>query len=237
MNLEHPYCNPGKSLEITVENKKFVRYPIKTHYIQVGQDNYIDIIKKYVVPVYQEGDFVSLSEKIISICQGRVINKKDVKVSWLARFLCKYVHTTPAGEHIAIPEKMQVAIDVAGVPRILFAAFCSAITRPFGIKGVFYRIAGRNVAGIDGFETDGFLEYIEMSILLPDKPNKVCDTIKKETGVDCTIVDANDLGIEILGLSSTLKYSKNEIKQIIRDNPACQEDQCTPIVLIRESAS
>lgn len=228
--------NPEKNIEITAMGKKFNRYPIKTHYVQVGKDNYIDLVKKYVLPNYREGDIVSMSEKVISICEGRVVYKKDVKVGALAKFLCRYVHgDVVVGLHLAIPEKMQVAIDQVGAPRILLAAACAAITRPFGKHGVFYEVAGRQAAGVDGFESDGFEDYMEMAILCPDDSDAVCEKIYAETGVQSIIVDANDLGVEILGKAKSISYSEEELKSLIRDNPACQEAECTPFVIIRNA--
>ena len=58
----------GKNVEIDVNGEKYLRHAIKTHYIQLGE-SYIDIIEKYVKPIYEEGDILSISEKIISLCQ------------------------------------------------------------------------------------------------------------------------------------------------------------------------
>ena len=226
--------NPGRKIEITAMGKQFNRFPIRTHYVQVGKDNYIDLVKKYVVPNYREGDIVSISEKVISICEGRVVYKKDVKVSGLARFLSKFVHgSVSVGLHLAIPEKMQVAIDQVGVPRILLAAICAAVTRPFGRHGVFYQVAGRQAAGIDGFESDGFQDYFNMAILCPEDSDEVCKKIYEQTGVHCMIVDANDLGVEILGVEQGIPYSIEQLKSLIRDNPASQNAECTPFIIIR----
>ena len=65
----------GKNVEIQVGDNKYLRHAIETHYIQLGE-SYVDIIKKYVVPIYEEGDIVSISEKIISLCQRRIVYKK-----------------------------------------------------------------------------------------------------------------------------------------------------------------
>lgn len=226
--------NPEKQVGIVAMGKHFDRYPIRTHYVRVGQDHYIDLIRKYVLPVWREGDILSISEKVVSLCQGDVVYKKDVKVSGLARLLSRHVHYDPiAGLHLAIPEKMQVAIDQVGVPRILLAAACTVFTRPFGKHGVFYRVAGRQAAGIDGFESDGFKEYNDMAILCPSNSDEVCADILKQTGIRAMIVDANDFGVEILGAAKTIPYTMDEMQSLIRDNPACQEDECTPFVLIR----
>ena len=48
------------------------------------------------------------------------------------------------------------------------------------------------------------------------------------------IVDANDLGQDILGCSKDIRLDKNELKKLIRDNPSGQGKELTPIVLIRE---
>ena len=48
------------------------------------------------------------------------------------------------------------------------------------------------------------------------------------------LVDANDIGQEILGKSSDIKLNDAELVQIIRDNPAGQGRQCTPFILIRK---
>ena len=47
------------------------------------------------------------------------------------------------------------------------------------------------------------------------------------------IVDSNDFGREILGKSDDLKFSDEELKKLIQDNPAGQGKQQTPIILIR----
>lgn len=48
------------------------------------------------------------------------------------------------------------------------------------------------------------------------------------------IVDANDLGQEILGRSSDIELSEEELLGLIKDNPAGQGKELTPIILIRE---
>ena len=51
------------------------------------------------------------------------------------------------------------------------------------------------------------------------------------------IVDANDLGVEILGHSSTLPFTDGQLCSLIRDNPAGQSTQMTPLILIRKLPS
>lgn len=61
-----------------------------------------------------------------------------------------------------------------------------------------------------------------------------CNEIKEVLGVSCMIVDANDLSVEILGHSSDINYENKYLKAMIKDNPAGQGRELTPLVLIRE---
>lgn len=227
------YANPNKKVEIVVGDKVYLRHAVKTHFVKPNE-SYIDIVKQYVTPIYNPGDIISISEKIIAMCQNRIIYKNNIKLSFWAKFLSKFVNVTPAGEAVGNPYKMQLAIESSGLLRILFAAACAAVTRPFGIKGVFYKIAGNGVSGIDGFCTDAFECYNEMGILNPSDPDKVCNEIRDKLGIECIIVDANDLNIEVLGRSNGISHDEEYLKAMIKDNPAGQGGQQTPITLIRE---
>ncbi|WP_353892754.1 coenzyme F420-0:L-glutamate ligase [Proteinivorax hydrogeniformans] len=218
--------------DIDVADVAFERYAIKTHFITRGED-YIDIVNHYASPLYKNGDTVFIAEKIIAICQDNVIDKDDMKVGFWAKFLSKFVMKTPAGYSVGNEYKMQAAIQLAGLPRILFAAILSAIGKIFGIRGIFYKVAGNNIAGLDGFYGEAFDEYSHIGILNPIKPEKVCQEIEDKLGIANAIVDANDLGIEILGRSDGVHYSNEQMEKMLRDNPAGQEDEQTPLILYR----
>lgn len=230
------YTNPNKKVAIQVGNRTYLRHAVKTHFIGIGED-YIELIKKYISPIYLEGDILFLGEKIISLCQKRVIYAKDVVISPWARFLSKFASSNEHGIGVDNPYKMQLAIQFAGLPRVLFAAFMAGLCRIIGVRGVFYRIVGKGVSGIDGFYGKAFDCYKEMGILLPENPDKVCNDIREQLGIQCVIVDANDLGIEILGRSHDIIYSEVELKAIIRDNPAGQSSQQTPMILARHQVN
>ena len=170
-------ANQKKNVEIEVDGKVYLRHAVKTHYIQ-AKESYIDIIEKYIVPIYQKGDIVSISEKIIALCQNRIIYKKDLKLGFWAKFLSKFVNQTPAGEAVGNPYKMQIAINICGLPKVLYAAICAGIGKLFKKKGIFYDIVGEEVSGLDGFCDDAFSDYLEMAILIPSEPEKVCNEIK-----------------------------------------------------------
>lgn len=226
-------ANENKEIEIDVDGEKYNRYAIQTHYVQIGE-NYIDIMEKYVKPVYQEGDFISISEKIISLCQGRVIYKKDVKVSRLAKFLSKFAMSSDAGIGVDSPYKMQVAINLCGRFKVIYAAIAAGIGKLFRKRGIFYKIVGQEISGLDGFYGKVFPEYSEFGIRIPENPSKVCDEIYEKLGIKAMIVDANDLNVEILGKCKALEYDDEKLAKIIKDNPAGQSQQLTPIILIRK---
>lgn len=220
---------------VTVNDVEYKRYAIQTHFVQRGE-SYIDLIAKYVVPLYEEGDVLSMSEKIISMCQNNIVEKKDVRVGFWARFLSRFAASNNHGIAMDEPYKLQLAINLAGLPRILLAAFCSAVTKLFGIHGVFYKIAGHGIDGIDGFYMGSSFEvYHDIALLNPREPVNVCNEIKEKLNVDCMLVDANDLSIVIFGKSDSLAQTPDEdLKEMIRDNPAGQSDELTPLILIKK---
>lgn len=226
--------NDGKRVEMEADGGVFLRHAVRTRFI-TPRDHYIDIMREYLSGIYQEGDFVSISEKIISICQGRIVRREDVKVGFWAKLLSRFaLRTSSAGIGVGMPIKMQYAIDKVGLGRIFAASIIGGVCKWFGKKGVFYEIAGREVSGLDGFNDQVWSEYKDIGIELPRDPGAVCDEIKEKLGISCMIVDANDLGQEILGKSADLQWNDETLKQIIRDNPAGQDQDCTPIILIRK---
>lgn len=227
-------ANPHKNVEIEVNGEKYLRHAIETHYVQIGED-YIEIIKKYVSDIYEEGDIISISEKIIGLCQKRVVYKKDVKVSKLAKFLSKFAMRSDAGVGVDNPYKMQFAINLCGRAKVIYAAIAGGIGKIFRKRGVFYKIVGPEISGLDGFYGDVFEDYAEFGIRIPENSTGVCNEIYEKLGIKAMIVDANDFNVEILGKSDSIEYSDNELKAMIKDNPAGQAKTLTPIILIRKA--
>ena len=226
-------ANEGKSVTIQAMGKTWARHAIQTHFVQVGE-SYLDLIEKYVLPVYQPGDIRSSSEKVIAMCQKRVVTEDEVKPGFWAKVLSRFVHQTSAGPGMGLPVKMQFAINERGALFVLWAAFCAGVAKLFGKRGVFYEMVGQEVSGLDGFYDHEFQEYGEFGIRIPENPGKVCDEIEAATGVQAMIVDANDLNVEILGKASSVTLDDETLKGLIRDNPAGQSRELTPFILIRE---
>ena len=143
-------ANEGKNVNIVVNGRTYARHAIQTHFVQVGE-SYVDLVEQYVKPLYQPGDLLSSSEKIIGLCQKRVVYKKDMKLGWLAKFLSKFASHSSAGIGVDSPWKMQFAIDQCGAWRVIWAAVCAGVGKLFGKHGVFYDMVGQEVSGLDGF--------------------------------------------------------------------------------------
>lgn len=224
----------GKNVEIDVNGEKYLRHAVKTHYIQLGE-SYIDVIEKYVSPIYEKGDIISISEKIISLCQKRVVYKKDMKVTGLAKFLSKFAMRSDAGVGVDNPYKMQFAIDLCGRIKVIWAAIAGGVCKIFGKRGVFYEIVGPEVSGLDGFYGNVFEDYAEFGIRIPENSTGVCNEIYEKLGIKAMIVDANDFNVEILGKSDAITNTDEELKKMVKDNPAGQVKTLTPIVLVRKA--
>ena len=228
------YANEGKNVVIEAGGKQYARHAITTHFVQVGE-SYIDLIEKYVKPVYQPGDILSSSEKVIALCQGRIVTEDECKPGFWAKVLSRFVHQTSAGPGMGLPVKMQFAINICGLPKVLWAAVCAGFGKLFGKRGVFYDMLGEEVTGLDGFYGEEIPEYEHMGVRVPSHPEKVCDEVFEKTCVVMMIVDANDLNVELLGKGEQLRsWSREALLALIRDNPAGQDRQLTPFVLIRE---
>lgn len=227
-------ANKEKSLIREVDGSRFERLAIKTHFVTVG-DSLEKIVKNYVLQVANNGDIVVLCQKIVSIIQNRIVYKKDVKVSSIAIFLSKFVTKTPYGFSVGNPLKMQVAINIAGLPRVLLASFLGFFAKLFGIRGIFYRVVGNQVSQIDGFYGAAYREYSDMGILGPKNCNSVCDNLKNKFGFSFAVADVNDIGGNVLGISRDLKGKEKLILKILKDNPAGQGSEQTPIILIRKN--
>ena len=86
-----------------VDGVRYERYGIKTHFIEKGED-LVEILRKYVSPLYQEGDVVTLGEKVISMCQGNIVTMEEVKVGFWAKFLSKFAYRSATGTGLDFQE-------------------------------------------------------------------------------------------------------------------------------------
>lgn len=224
--------NKNKKLIINVDGARYERFPVKTHVI-LAKDDLKTILTQYLKPYLKDGDIIFISEKIVAITQGRSYPIKDIKPSLLAKILVKFVHKTPSGIGIGSPWTMELAVREAGIIRIFLAALVAAFTKPFGIKGMFYRIAGKEVAAIDGPCDYTLPPYNKYAKLGPKNPGQVSEFLKGKIGHEVVIIDANDLGVSVLGKSGK-NISDDWARKVFRDNPLGQTSEQTPLCIVRK---
>lgn len=234
MNRERLKPNPGKKLTITVGDASYKRYPVKTHLI-TEKDSIAEIVKKYVEHHIKPGDIVVVSERIVAISQGRSFLIKDIKPGVWAKLLCRFVYNHPGGIGLRSPWTMQLAIQEAGLLRILLGCAAAVVTKPFGMRGVFYRTVGCGVNAIDGPAEYTLPPGNKSAKLGPKNPGRVAHEISQTLGDDigAVIIDANDYGVNIMGSSEGVNTTT--VRRAFRDNPMGQTDEQTPIVILRRA--
>lgn len=227
-------ANEGKNLAIEINGEKWLRIPIHTHVVMQDDDIFSDVVDKYTKDIRQAGDIVFCSEKIIAITQGRSYPISEIKPSALAKFLVKFVYKSPHGIGLGSPYTMQLALEDVGIPRILLGCVAAALTKPFGVRGVFYKVCGKKAYAIDGPCDYTLPPYNKYAKKAPLKPNKVAREMKNKLGNEFIVLDANDLNVDILGKSSKSLEDKF-LKALFKDNPLGQSSQQTPIAIVRKA--
>jgi asparagine synthase (glutamine-hydrolysing) len=251
---EYFAANPGKQIPIaTPSSGEVLRFPIQTDPFAKGDDFHSKISgygAEFASRASESDEhagalnqpwFLAVSEKVVAISQGRSYFLWEIKPSFAARKLNKFVVRTPAGIGLGSPETMQLAIQEAGLPRILAASAAGAVGKAIGRKGLFYQLAGPAVRAIDGPTQYSLYPSNVSAKLAPENPGKaareLAERLRKElpeqaarTFQGVAIIDANDLGCNILGQATTV--DEGRIAEIFKDNPLGQGAQRTPLAVV-----
>ena len=102
------------------DGKKYDRFAIQTHFVEVGEDASA-LLEKYVRPLYQEGDCVAITAKVMAMCTGNVKKMEDMKLGFFAKLMARFAGINSTGVGMHEPYKLQLVIDMVGLPRVLFA--------------------------------------------------------------------------------------------------------------------
>lgn len=206
---------------------RYARLPIRTHLITERED-LVEVVARYTADLLAPGDAVVLSESMVAIAQGRAILSSAVRPGLLARLLCRLPQKHGS---LATPQAMQLAIDEVGTWRILLGVAAAGVGRLLGRRGWFYLVAGRELALID--DIAGTLPPYDRHVVLgPKDPQALAERIKARIGVDVAIVDVNDLGcVDVM--ASTGGLDEGVLRAALADNPAGNDDQQTPIVVLK----
>jgi hypothetical protein len=218
---------------MTVRNG-YERIPVKTHLIHI-KEPLPPVFDEYVKPLLERGDWLAVSEKFVTISQGRVVHESIVqRPGWLAKVLVRGVTKHPDDVGYSDPRKMQVAIMQAGWLRMFVAGIVGAVSRVvLRRRGDFYRIAGHGVSEIDGFSPATVEPFNEYAMLSPDDPDRAAAEIASYAGAPVAIVDANNINVEVLGTSPAFPLDTATVCEVLRDNPLGQNDELTPIIVVR----
>ena len=126
---------------------------------------------------------------------------------------------------------MQTLINISGPTRVIISWLIGGIFKFFGVRGMFYRLAGEQARLID--DITGTTPPYDKSIVLGPKETQIfCIKASKELNINIAVVDVNDLGrVKILSTNNVNNIKKN--KKALTSNPAGNANQQTPLVLIR----
>ena len=245
--------NKDKQLDITVKTRDYRRYPLRTDmvsdktelapFVTARLAKFFATLQKATAHDHmaERPWHLFMSEKIVAISQGRSYFIWDIKPGIFARLLSKFVVKTPHGIGLGSPWTMQLAIQEAGLPRILVAALGGIVGKVLGHKGWFYILAGSDVRAIDG-PTEYSVYPSNVSAKLPPKdPGLVAEqltaAIKKDLPAPLTanfrgvvVIDANDLGRNVLGHNVVM--ATDELEEIFADNPLGQGSERTPLCVV-----
>ncbi len=242
--LDGARLNWGRHLFLEDKGRIWARFPLRSTLIKPGDDlleaisGSLERLRGDGVEV-EDGDVLLVSEKALAISQGRSYPIDDIPVSRTARVLSRYVSHEPTGVGLAHPTTMQLAIDEAGAGRILLAAAAAAATKPLGMRGVFYRVAGHGVNAIDGPSSLNLPPYDKWATKSPVDPSgaalHIAADLRQRTGrrVGVAIIDANDMAAEVF---ASVGVEGEAVLAMIADNPLGQSDEQTPFGLVRRVA-
>jgi hypothetical protein len=223
--------NEDRALHASLGGVVYARHPVRTHLV-TADDDAAAVTARYVGTPDASVRLVAVSERMVAITQGRSYPIKDIRPGRLARLLERFVTRPGYGIGLGSAETMELAIREVGAPRILLAAAASAVTKPFGVHGVFYRVAGPQAKAIDGPTSYTIPPYNQAATLGPKDPDGAARTIAAAVGAPVAIIDANDAGCAVLGASPGV--DRRFVERLFADNPLGQAREQTPICLVRE---
>ena len=225
--------NEDRELHASIGGVVYARHPTRTHLVTADDDAAV-VVQRYVGDLGSDVRLVAISERMVAITQGRSYPIRDITPSPLARLLERFVTRPGYGIGLGSAETMELAIREVGAPRILLAAGLSAVTKPFGVHGIFYRVAGAQAKAIDGPTSYTIPPYNDAATLGPKDPDGAARQIAAVLDAPVAIIDANDAGCAVLGASPGV--DRRFVERLFADNPLGQAREQTPICVVREVA-
>ncbi len=210
-------------------DKNFMTVAVKTEILGIF-DEPVKTISDYCKEIVKSGDILVIGETPLAIMQGRYINPINIRYSFFAKLLCYFFHPTSS---LATACGMQILINNIGITRIIYSLIIGIFFKLLRINGIFYRLAGKESALIDDISGTTF-PYDKSIVKGPINTKRFCEDLSKKLCVDVAIADVNDLGkVKILETSN--KANLKILEKNLKNNPAGNDDQKTPIVIIRKN--
>ena len=216
--------------QVSVAGAEYLRLPLRTRWLDEADD--LGLALKEHLELARPGDTVGVSETVVIMLTGRTVDINTVQPGRLARMLAGYVR--PRGEHargLSVPEKMEYVIRTVGLWRVIAAAVGGALTRPLGMRGTFYRIAGPIARDVDGGPHTAY-EHVLLPALDSKDAQRICDDLERALDIGVSIVDLNDFGGSIRAVSPR-SLPAETLASVLSDNPLGQHLTSTPFVLVR----
>ncbi len=214
---------------VTRDGREFQRIMAKTPWF-TGPVELADVLRKGLGEELTSGGTAFICEKLAVVGTGRTVDASTVKVGRVAKFASKFVR--PIGVDLAqqIPERMQFVMNRIGWPRTILACAAAAVTRPFGVRGAFFVIAGREARDLDGMHEPYWNTLLPP--LRPKEARQIVDEVAGALGTPVAVVDINDRGGHIRAVSAG-GMAPDDILAVLDDNPMGHCQQSTPIGLLR----
>jgi F420-0:gamma-glutamyl ligase len=227
--------SPGQTFlaPISVRSQQFDRIVVCTPWLTPGAD-LAQFLRSTVSGWLAPGDLVAISEKAVVVATGRGVPAAEVRAGRLARLVARQVRPTGNSRGLSIPEKAQLVIDMVGRWRVLLAVAAGAITRPVGLHGAFYLVAGYIARSMDGMRPP--YDDVLLPPLSPWTARATAEQLTTELGHPVAIVDINDRGGSVRAVPGSV-MSKRLLAAVLADNPMGQRDQSTPVVVVRRRTS
>ena len=202
--------------------------PIPTR-ILTDADDIVDAIEYYAGAEVTADDLVCCAESVVAVTQGRFVRPEEIKISWLAKFLCRFI---PDYGSLATPHGMQSLMDAEGKWRVTAALFAGFLGKLVGKKGLFYKWGGKEAALIDDV-TGTMPPFDKVIVYGPAEPEQVATRIRDRVGAfGGMIADVNDLKrSRVVGVSAGVNGEL--ASQLLLDNPFGNASQKTPICIIK----
>jgi F420-0:gamma-glutamyl ligase len=208
---------------------RYQRIVVRTRWL-TPHDELAVVLRTSLAGLVLPGDTVVVSEKVAVLLTKRGVPISSVRPGALARLLAGRVQPRPGSRGLSVPEKMQYVLEQTGRTRLLLAAAACAVTRPLGVHGPFYRVAGALARDLDGGRPP--FEHLLFPPLQPQDAAALCTRLESALATGVAIVDINDYGGTVRATSGR-SLPAEVLRGVLADNPLGQRHQCTPIGVVR----